>query len=106
MATERAQQVSLTPLPSVEELPTPGPREVAEMDAPLLDAVRRFLGSAEIEVRDTELALWMMSTVAGAVLHRATIERPQDLSTGAIAEELVRLLSRYLRHDSSHPARR
>jgi AcrR family transcriptional regulator len=80
-----------------EEMPALGHRDVEDMDAPLFDAMRRFLRSAEIDVRDTELALWMISTVAGAVLHRATIDRPQDLSTGVIAEELVRLLSRYLR---------
>src|SRR5262249_36323917 len=75
-----------------EEMPTLGHRDVAEMDAPLFDAMRRFLRSAEVDVRDPELAFWMISTAAGAVIHRATIERPQDLSTGAIAEELVRLL--------------
>jgi len=79
-----------------EEMPPLGHREVAEMDAPLFDAMRRFLSSAELDVRDTELAFWMVSTVGGAVVHRATIERPQDLATGAIEEELVRLLSRYL----------
>jgi len=82
-----------------EEMPALGHGEVEEMDAPLFDAMRRFLRSAEIDVRDPELAFWMISTVAGAVIHRATIERPQDLATGAIAEELVRLLSRYLRRD-------
>ena len=84
----------------VEELPALGHRDVAEMDAPLFDAMRGFLRSAEIAVRDTELAFWMISTAAGAVLHRAAVERPQDLATGAIADELVRLLSRYLRGDS------
>src|SRR5262245_41791543 len=49
-----------------EEMPALGHREVAEIDAPLLDAMRGFLRSAEIDVRDTELALWMMSTAAGA----------------------------------------
>jgi AcrR family transcriptional regulator len=88
-----------------EEMPTLGHHDVAEVDAPLFDAVRRFLRSAEVDVRDTELAFWMVSTVAGAVVHRATIERPQDLSTGAIAEELVRLLSRYLRREPSRSAR-
>ena len=36
------------------------------------------------------------TTVGGAVLHRAAVERPEDLSSGAITEELVRLLCRYL----------
>jgi hypothetical protein len=78
-------------------MPAVAHREVAETDAPLFDAVRRFLQSAELDVSDPELTLWMMSTAAGAVLHRATIERPQDLATGVIADELVRFLTRYLR---------
>jgi AcrR family transcriptional regulator len=89
-----------------EEMPTLAHRDVADMDAPLFDAMRRFLRSAEVDVRDTELAFWIVSTAAGAVVHRATIERPQDLASGAIAEELVRLLSRYLRRDSHRFARR
>jgi len=89
-----------------EEMPPVGLREVAEIDARLFEATRRFLRSAEIDVRDTELALWMMSTVAGAVIHRATIDRPEDLATGTITEELVRLLSRYLRNDSNRSSRR
>jgi len=90
----------------VEEMPALGHRDVEEMDAPLFDAMRRFLRSPEIDVRDTELAFWMISTAAGAVLHRAAIERREDLSTAAIAEELVRLLSRYLRRDRRQPAAR
>jgi len=82
-----------------EEMPTLGHGEVAEMDAPLFDAMRRFLRSADIDVRDIDLAFWMISTAGGAVVHRATIERPEDLSNGVIADELVRLLSRYLRKD-------
>jgi|SRR5579872_817278 len=80
-----------------EEMPAVAHGEVAETDAPLFDAVRRFLQSADLDVRDPELTLWMMSTAAGAILHRATIERPQDLATGVIEDELVRLLTRYLR---------
>lgn|SRR5262249_1414764 len=83
-----------------EEMPALSHREVAEMDAPLFDAMRGFLRSADIAVRDIDLALWMIATVAGAVVHRATVERPEDLATGVITEELVRLLSRYLRNDS------
>ena len=82
-----------------EEMPTLGHGEVAEMDAPLFDAMRRFLRSADIDVRDIDLAFWMISTAGGAVVHRATIERPEDLSNGVIADQLVRLLSRYLRKD-------
>jgi AcrR family transcriptional regulator len=80
-----------------EEMPALGYRDVAAVDAPIVDAMRGFLQAANVDVRDLDLALWMISTASGAVLHRAAIERPEDLSTGVIAEELVTLLCRYLR---------
>ena len=80
-----------------EEMPALGYREVAAIDAPIFDAMRRFLQGADVDVRDLDLALWIISTAAGAVLHRAIVERPEDLSNGVIAEELITLLSRYLR---------
>src|SRR5262245_40667386 len=80
-----------------EEIPALGYREVAAIDAPIFDAMRRFLQGADVDVRDIELALWMIATAAGAVLHRAAVERPEDLSNGVIAEELITLLCRYLR---------
>ena len=80
-----------------EELPALRYRDVAEKDAPLVESMRRFLRSAGVRVPDLDLALWMISTVAGAVLHRGAVERPGDLSSGAITEELVTLLCRYLR---------
>jgi len=80
-----------------EELPALGYREVEAIDAPLFESMRRFLQAADIDVRDIDLALWMISTVSGAVIHRAAVDRPDDLSTGVIVEELVRLLCRYLR---------
>lgn len=80
-----------------EELPALGYRDVEAIDAPLFESMRRLLRAADIEVRDIELKLWMISTVADAVVHRAAVERPEDLSTGVIEEELVTLLCRYLR---------
>jgi AcrR family transcriptional regulator len=80
-----------------EEMPTLGFRDVAAIDAPIIDAMRRFLQQADVDVRDMDLAMWMISTTSGAVLHRAAIERPEDLSNGVITEELVTLLCRYLR---------
>jgi len=80
-----------------EELPALGYRDVTAIDAPLFESMRRFLQAAAVDVRDIDLALWMMSTVSGAVIHRAAVDRPEDLSTGLIVEELVTLLCRYLR---------
>jgi hypothetical protein len=67
--------------------------------------MRRFLQAAAVDVRDLDLALWMISTAAGAVLHRAAVDRPEDLSTGVIADELITLLCRYLRRPAG-PRRR
>jgi len=80
-----------------EEIPALGYRDIAAIDAPIFEAMRRFLQEAEADVRDVDLALWMIATASGAVLHRAAVERPEDLSTGVIAEELTTLLCRYLR---------
>ena len=88
-----------------EEIPALGYRDVAAIDAPIFEAMRRFLRDADVDVRDMELALWMISTASGAVLHRAAVERPEDLSNGVIAEELITLLCRYLRRRAG-PRRR
>ena len=80
-----------------EELPPLSYGDISDTDPEVFDAFRRFLETAAVGVPDTELALWMVATVSGAVIHRATVDRPQDLASGAIGEELVTLLSRYLR---------
>src|SRR5262249_6915734 len=59
-----------------EELPALRYHDVAAIDAPIFEAMRRFLQEGDVDVRDIDLALWMISTAAGAVLHRAAIERP------------------------------
>jgi len=80
-----------------EEIPALGYRDVAAIDAPIFEAMRRFLQEADADVRDMDLALWIIATASGAILHRAAVERPEDLSTGVITEELITLLCRYLR---------
>jgi AcrR family transcriptional regulator len=84
-----------------EEIPALGYQDIAAIDAPIFEAMQRFLQDADVDVRDMDLALWMISTAAGAVLHRAAVERPEDLSNGVIAEELITLLCRYLRKGAS-----
>jgi AcrR family transcriptional regulator len=84
-----------------EEMPALGYRDVAAVDTAIVEAMRRFLQAANADVRDMDLALWMISTASGAVLHRAAVERPEDLSSGVIAEELVTLLCRYLKRGNS-----
>jgi len=80
-----------------EEIPALDYRDVAAIDPAIFEAMRRFLQETDVDVRDMDLVLWMISTAAAAVLHRAAVERPEDLSTGVIAEELITLLCRYLR---------
>src|SRR5262249_6351465 len=62
-----------------EELPALGYSEVSSRDPQLVDEMRRFLEQARVDVPDLELAMWMIATVSGAVIHRATVERPSDL---------------------------
>ncbi len=78
-----------------EELPARRAGEWGKEDAPMVEQMRQLL--AESDVPDPELALWLLDTTAHAVIHRAVIERPADLSNGLLAEELVTLLLRYLR---------
>jgi hypothetical protein len=80
-----------------EELPPLNYDDISAEDPGAFDEFRRFLETATVGVPDHELAQWMVATVAGAVIHRASVERPQDLASGAIGDELVILLSRYLR---------
>jgi AcrR family transcriptional regulator len=88
-----------------EEIPALAYRDAAAIDAPIFEEMRRFLQQADVDVRDLDLTMWMISTASGAVLHRAAIERPEDLSNGVITEELVALLCRYLRRQAG-PKRR
>jgi hypothetical protein len=79
-----------------EELPALGYRDVEAVDAPLFDSMRRFLRTAAPGVKDVDFALWMIATISGGVLHRAAVDRPEDLASGRITEELVALLTHYL----------
>jgi AcrR family transcriptional regulator len=78
-----------------EELPARRSDRWEQADAPMLDEVRKLL--AKTDVPDPDLALWIINTVSHAVIHRAVVERPAELSGGLLEEELVTLLLRYLR---------
>jgi AcrR family transcriptional regulator len=79
-----------------EELP-PRHSRINAPDDPLLAEARRHFDSLIDDVPNKELALWMVDTVGYAVIHRALVERPDDVASGSIADELVTLLLRYLR---------
>src|SRR5258708_1535703 len=80
-----------------EELPPLRYADVSAADAPLIAEFRALLTRSVTAPRDPELAMWMVATAANAVLHRAVVERPDDLSNGSIADELAALLVRYLK---------
>jgi len=93
-----------------EDLPQLAYAEIATIDAPLFVEFREFLTTrSTANIGDPELAMWMVATVANAVIHRAVVERPQDLSNGSIGDELVKLLMCYLsgrRQGAGHSVRK
>jgi AcrR family transcriptional regulator len=80
-----------------EELPPLRYSEISAADASLIAEFRALVTRSATGLRDPDLTMWMAATAAGAVIHRAVVERPGDLTNGSIADELVRLLVRYLR---------
>jgi AcrR family transcriptional regulator len=88
-----------------DALPALRTSEVAADDAPTFAAFRQLLERTATGVPDLDLALWVVATASGALIHRAAVERPEDLSNGAFAEELVMLLERYLRRPARRRAR-
>ncbi len=80
-----------------QELPQLRYADVSTADAPLFSEFRALLTRSATGIRDPDLAMWMAATVADAVIHRAVVDRPDDLSNGSITDELVTLLVRYLK---------
>src|SRR5258708_1878161 len=80
-----------------QELPPLRYADISAADAPLFGEFRALLTRSAPGITDRDLAMWMVATAADAVIHRAVVERPDDLSNGSIAEELVTLLVRYLK---------
>src|SRR5262249_21048729 len=80
-----------------EELPALKYADISATDAPVFEEFRQFLEAAAVGLPNIELALWMIATASGAVIHRAAVERPDDLRRGLITEELIALLCSYLR---------
>jgi hypothetical protein len=65
--------------------------------SPLHELGSRWLASAAERFDRPELTLWVAATAAHTVLHAALLERPELLDDPAFAEELVRLVTGYLR---------
>jgi AcrR family transcriptional regulator len=83
-----------------QELPQLRYADISAADAPLFDEFRALLARSATGIRDPDLAMWMTATVSDAVIHRAVVERPDDVSNGSIADELVTLLVRYLKRSA------
>jgi AcrR family transcriptional regulator len=79
-----------------EELPPLRYSDIAAADRALFAEFRGLLTRSATGIKDPDLTMWMVATVANAVLHRAVVERPDELSSGSIVDELVTLLVRYL----------
>ena len=63
----------------------------------LMREAAHALVSRTPEGADRALILWIVDTVSHAVIHNGVVERPDDLGSGRLGEELSRLLLAYLR---------
>jgi AcrR family transcriptional regulator len=86
-----------------EHMPAQRYRDIEEADAPVFTEMRRFLQRSTEGVPDVEFALWMVATVAHAVIHNGIVERPEDVAKGRLVDELVLLLTRYLKRRRRSP---
>ena len=80
-----------------DHLPAQRYREIEEADAPVFAEMRRFLEQSVQGVPDLDFAMWMVATVAHASIHNGIVERPGDVASGRLADELLVLLTRYLK---------
>lgn len=80
-----------------EHMPAQRYREIEEADAPVFAEMRRFLERSAEGVPDVEFAMWMVATTAHAAIHNGIVERPEDVESGRLVDELVLLLMRYLK---------
>lgn len=85
----------------LEQMPRIKAPRSAASEGFMLEEAKQLLPAWGCTAPDVELAWWMMQTAAHAVVHQAIVERPDDLRSGALAEELVRLLERYLRGEQT-----
>lgn len=81
----------------LEQMPRIRATPSAASEGFMLEEAKQLLPAWGCAAPDVELAWWITQTAAHAVVHQAIVERPDDLRSGALAEELVRLLERYLR---------
>ncbi|HEY2855049.1 MAG TPA: TetR/AcrR family transcriptional regulator [Gemmatimonadaceae bacterium] len=80
-----------------EHMPALRYREIEEADAAVFREMRRFLERSAEGVPDVEFAMWMVATTAHAAIHNGVVERPEDVESGRLVDELVVLLMGYLK---------
>jgi AcrR family transcriptional regulator len=80
-----------------EHMPAQRYREIEEADAPVFIEMRRLLERSVEGVPDIDFAMWMVATVAHAAIHNGIVERPEDVASGRLVDELVALLMGYLK---------
>lgn len=61
---------------------------------------------AEIAVADLDLAVYVVTHAVEAIVHNAATERLADLKSGALADEVTRMLVGYLTGKAAAPAKR
>lgn len=80
-----------------EHMPALRYRDIEAADARVFAEMRHFLEQSARGLPDVDLGLWVVATVANAVIHHGVVERPDDVASGRLTDELVVLLSRYLK---------
>jgi AcrR family transcriptional regulator len=88
-----------------EHLPAKRYREIEEADAPVFAEMRRFLERSTEGVPDVEFAMWMVATTADAAIHHGVVDRPEDIESGRLVDELVVMLMRYLKRPRARVGR-
>ncbi|WP_218163332.1 TetR/AcrR family transcriptional regulator [Nannocystis exedens] len=61
--------------------------------------VAGFLAASGVQSPRLELAGWMLATICRSVVYHAVLERPDDTCSGALVDEMVGMLARWLRGD-------
>lgn len=82
-----------------DEVPSLGPLDwEAAFVERTINRVRQVLDTCreEIVVEDLDLAVYILTHTVEALIHNAVTERPEDLKSGKLADEVTRMLVAYL----------
>lgn len=82
-----------------EELPRASRRLHGDRDEELIALLADILKPYPIQVPDLDIALFLFRVTTHAAIHEAASERPDLLESPLFAQELIRLIERYLIFD-------